>query len=279
MSKIFTVAAALAVIPVLAFTTVSAGAIGQVGAGDIYRVRNVTTNGEFANTTTATCNQEVQFRVRIHNSGPDTITNVKVKATLYGQDTTNHGSEVTVSADNLINGDAVTDVAGVTTDKSASISYVTGSTQLLGYAETGPSPVLRGLPDGIVEGGVNIGSVEPLTPATRSVQFKAKFNCDTPEPPKDIQVCELKTKDVITIKENEFNSSLHSRDMSKCKSTPVTPPVSTRTTPTATPGAPAISQPVELVKSGPAQVAAVFAAATVLGAVAYNLVLRRTSTR
>jgi uncharacterized repeat protein (TIGR01451 family) len=271
MSKLSNIAAGLAVMPVFAFTTAVAGATGQVGAGDIYRVRNVTANpaanAAFANTTEAKCGDVVQFRVRIHNSGPDAITNVKVKATLEGGNSKSHGSTVTVSADNLINGDAVTDIAGVSTNDNTTISYVNGSTELLGYSNTpGNSPVLGGLPDGIVSSnGITLpDSIEPLTSATKSVQFKAKLNCETPPttPPKDIKVCELKTKNVITIKENEFDSAKHTKDLSKCNATPVT------TTP-----------PTELVKTGPAGAAAVFAVVAAVAALGYNVVLRRQNGR
>lgn len=40
----------------------------------------------------------------------------------------------------------------------------------------------------------------------------------TPPPePKDIRVCELATKKIITIKENEFDSKKHSKDLAKCR--------------------------------------------------------------
>lgn len=43
--------------------------------------------------------------------------------------------------------------------------------------------------------------------------------CDT----KQIQVCELKTKQIITIKENAFNATLHSKNLDDCKATPIVP--------------------------------------------------------
>ena len=267
MSKISNTIAGLAVMPVFVLTTAVAGATGQVGASDIYRVRNVTANpaanAPFANTSDATCGDVVQFRVRIHNSGPDAITNVKVKATLEGANSKSHGSKVTVSADNLINGDAVTDIAGVNTDKNTTISYVSGSTELLGYSSTpGESPVLGGLPDGIVSAnGITLEDpIEPLTSATKSVQFKAKLNCEpTTETPKEIKVCDLKTRNVVTIKESDFDSAKHTKDLSKCNVT-VTPPA-------------------ELTKTGPASTVAMFAAVAAVATVAYNVVLRRQNAR
>ncbi|MDB5169717.1 MAG: hypothetical protein JWN82_113 [Candidatus Saccharibacteria bacterium] len=230
MSKLTKIAAALAVVPMFAFSTPAFAdvTVGQVETGNIYRVRNlsVNANGAFDENITATCGDTVQFRVRIHNTGPDSITNVKVVATLDGQTSKSHGSKVTVTADNNLHGDAVTASAGVSTDKDTSISYVAGSTELLDYSPTaGASNVIKALPDGITTTGVNIGTVGPLTPDTESVQFKAKLNCAT-----------------------------------------------TTTTTTTT-------KPAQLVKTGPADVAALFAVVAIAGAVAYNWVLRRQSAR
>lgn len=52
---------------------------------------------------------------------------------------------------------------------------------------------------------------------------------------KEIQVCELKTKKVITIKEADFKTDLHSKNLDDCKTTPVTPPVTPPTTPNQLP--------------------------------------------
>ena len=40
---------------------------------------------------------------------------------------------------------------------------------------------------------------------------------------KQIQVCELKTKQIVTIKEAEFNNTKHSKNLSDCQAKPVTP--------------------------------------------------------
>src|ERR1700752_5046881 len=99
MSKVSTLVASLATLPVIAFasTAYAAGNPGQIEQGDIYRAKNVTTNSAFADNTTATCGDVVAFRVRIHNGGPETLTNVNVAATLDQTTSgTSHGSQVSV---------------------------------------------------------------------------------------------------------------------------------------------------------------------------------------
>jgi hypothetical protein len=72
----------------------------------------------------------------------------------------------------------VTANAGANTSQATTAAYVTGSTQLLDYSTTpGGETVIRNLSDGILSGGVNIGTVGPLTTDTEEVQFQAKVNC------------------------------------------------------------------------------------------------------
>lgn len=148
---------------------------GQIEMGNIYRVRNITTNAHatFVDSASATCNDTVQFRAIVHNPGPDPVTNVKVSATLDGASGTSHSSKVSITADN-VGGEIVTDTAGVNLDKAGTLSYISGSTQLVDPNGN----VLNALPDGMVNGaGVNIGTVGVSTQQIRGVQFKAKVSC------------------------------------------------------------------------------------------------------
>lgn len=45
-----------------------------------------------------------------------------------------------------------------------------------------------------------------------------------PKPQEKMKVCELSTKKIVTIKENDFDESRYSTDFTKCQETPVTPP-------------------------------------------------------
>lgn len=217
MKKLLSVALGATMVPALVFSSVSAAPAGQVEGGDIYRVKNVTKGGDFTDPTTATCNEIVQFKVRIHNPGPDALTGVKVSATLPTTAATSHSSRVTVTADNA-NPKSTSDTAGVNLDKSATLAYVAGSTELLDANNS----KLQNLSDGIVGGSVTVpNGVGVSTQQKRFVQFQAKVNCPTPPVVKNIQVCELATKKIVTIKESDFNASKHSKNLNDCKETPV----------------------------------------------------------
>ena len=58
-----------------------------------------------------------------------------------------------------------------------------------------------------------------------------KGEFEVPALPNKITVCELETKTIITIDEKDYNESIHSKDLSKCKDTPVTPPTTPETPP------------------------------------------------
>jgi uncharacterized repeat protein (TIGR01451 family) len=235
------------IMPVAVLTgPVSAAAVGQIEGGDIYRVRNVTKNTDFTDPASADLCETVQFKVRIHNPGPDTLNNVKVKATLDSSTATSHSSKVTITADNA-NPSTTTDTAGVNLSKAGTISYVAGSTELLDAHNS----KLNNLPDGIIGDGVgvNIGKVGVSTEQKRFVQFQAKINC--PQPP---ETCKTNPK--------------------LCP--PVTPPVTPPTTTTTTPQTPA---PTTLVNTGPGETAAVVAVATIAGTLGYRKLLSRRLSR
>lgn len=182
MTRFIKFAVALTAVSTIVFPAVAMAASGgQIEQGDIYRVKDVTTNSAFADNISVACGDTVAFRVRIHNGGPDTITNVKVAATLNGASSVSHGSQVSLSADNNLNNMTVTANAGVNTAQATTATYISGSTELLNYSITpGGESVLRNLPDGILSGGINIGNIGPLTSDTEEVQFEVKVNCPTP---------------------------------------------------------------------------------------------------
>lgn len=261
MSKFSKVAAGLAVVPMLALSAPAFAdtVYGQIEGGDIYHVQNVTANGELADSTNAACGDTVLFRVVVHNVGPGDLTNVKVAATLPGDSATSHASQVSLSADNALDNAVVTATASVKTSSTTTVSYVSGSTKLLDVNNA----QLKALPDGITNGGVNIGTVGATTPQTEKVSFEAKVNCPS-TPPKQIQVCELATKKIVTINEKDFNSSKYSKDLSKCSETPPT-----STTP-QTPTTPAV-----LPNTGTGNVIGVVAGVVAAGTIASRLYLSR----
>lgn len=180
---------------------------GQVEGGDIYRVRNVTKSGTFTDPASATKCETVQFKVRIHNPGPNPLKGVKVGATLSSAAATSHSSKVTVTASNA-DPKTTTDTAAVNLAGSYKISYVAGSTQLLD-ANNG---VLQTLSDGIVGGEVDVpGGVGVSTQQKRFVQFSAKVDCPEPVKPQEPTVaCDALKVEKISRTKYRFNATLSS---------------------------------------------------------------------
>ena len=287
MKKLFAIAAAVVAVSSLAFVApVFADSPGSLATGpDLYQVRNVTKNSGYASSATATCDETVKFSIKLANSEFGLLTNVTVKAPL--------GGTMTASATNAANQPTSVSASVSVNTGQGTLVYVPGSTVNLNV----DGGHIKNLPDGITTTGVNKGN---LNGSTREfVQFQAKVKCDTPEVPKDIQVCELSTKKIITIKENQFENSKHSRnfadcatpgnivvceiatkrvitikenefdaakhtrDMSSCNVTPVTP-----TTPTA-------PTPAVLPNTGVSEIIGMFAAVAVAGAIAHRFILAR----
>ncbi|MES2876737.1 MAG: hypothetical protein V4678_04700 [Patescibacteria group bacterium] len=213
MKKLLSMAAGAVIASVAVATSAFATYdYGQIASGDIYRVRNVSDNQtSFEKTTNADLCETVQFKVRVHNAGPKPVSNVNVKATLSSGVSTSHSSTVTITANNNYNNNVATGTAGVSLSKAGSIAYVNGSTELLDNAGNR----LNTLGDTILTSGVNLGEVAVSTNNMRFVQFKAKMNCEPVV--KNIEVCELATKKIITIREDQFDASKHSTNPNDCK--------------------------------------------------------------
>lgn len=226
-------AAVAAIVPVASVAgPVFANSPGQIDGGDIYRIKNLTQNSTYADSASATCNDELQYKVLLHNSRFGAVENVTAKATLPANGGT---SNMVVTYDspgprNSVSASASLDL------KKGSVSYESGSSQLL----DGNNNVIKALPDGITDGGVNTGTLAGST--AEFVTFKAKVTC-APTPPPCETNCTPKP--------------------------PVTPPVTPPTTTTTT------TTPTTLVNTGPGDVIGAFAAATVAGTFAYRLYLSR----
>ena len=204
---------ALALMPILGVVVsapVFADSPGNLAGGDLYQVRNVTKNTGYSNSVAATCNETVKFSFKLSNTEYGMLYGVKVAANLTA-------GRATATATNS-NNEAVSasDTASVSLAKG-NLSYVAGTTQL--YTVEGT--LIKNLPDGITAGGVTTGN---LAGSTRQfVQFQAKVNCPvTPPAEKYIKVCELDTKNIITINEKDFDAKKHSKDLADCA---VKPPV------------------------------------------------------
>lgn len=150
----------------------------SVEGGDIYRVRNITKNTDFTDPASADKCDQLQYRVRIHNPGPDTpLQGVVVKAVLPAAASTQNVSTVTVTADNA-SPSSVSDTATVNLSTAQKITYVPGSTQILN-AQGG---VISTTGDVTSGAGVNIGNVGISVNERRFVQFKASVDCPQQPP-------------------------------------------------------------------------------------------------
>lgn len=164
--------AAMLISPVLAANE------GQIEGGNIYRIQNITQKVDYANPANAKACDLLEYRVRIHNPGPGNLEQVNVKASLPSGSATSNTSTITISSENA-DPQSTTATAVVNFADSENLSYVPGTTQLLD-ANTN---VISNLPDGVTQGGVNIGEVGVSINNKRFVQFEAKVNCPTPVTP------------------------------------------------------------------------------------------------
>jgi hypothetical protein len=163
-------AATAVIVPVASLAApVAADSPGVIDGGDIYRVKNVTKNTAFADSTTANACEELQYKVLLHNSGFSAAKNIMVSATM----TSVSKATVNYTGDGA---QSVSDTATVNLSSAQSIAYESGTTQLL----DNKSNVVKSLPDGITAGGVNVGNLDGST--SEFVQFKAKVNCPTTPP-------------------------------------------------------------------------------------------------
>lgn len=228
--------AAAVIMPVAGLSGLAvADSPGQVGSGDFYSVKNLTQNTKYGKTTNANACEELEYSVLLHNPGYGTINNVVVKTTLPAGASTTNTSNVTVSYTDGI-GSPVTSSATVNLSSAQSVTYESGSSVLFGKGGT----VIKTLPDGVTNSGVNIGSLKGST--TEYVNFKAKINCPPP-------TC-------------------------KTNCTPTPPPVTPPSTPPATP-----ATPTTLVNTGPGSDIAIFVAAVIVGTLGYRKYLSRRLSR
>lgn len=208
MIKSLKIAVLALFVSVLAFSgsSVSAASAGQLAGGDNYVVKNVTKGGAYANSVSATCNEEVKFSMQLSNTQFGALNNVNLKATLPSAG----GTSTATATTDLGGASGTSDTASVALGANQTIGYEAGSTVLY----DGNGGVVKTLGDSITGSGVNIGTIDGST--TEFVNFKAKVNC--PETP---PVCTV-----------------------NCTPTKEVPP--TTSTPGVTPGAIASTGPAEI---------------------------------
>jgi hypothetical protein len=174
--------AALAVLPILAVASPAlADSPGQLGGGsEVYKVKDLTQGGSYANTISANACDEVQYSILLHNTSFGGFTNVHVGVNLPSNSSNSNVSTVTATT-NLGGISGTSGTATVNINSSQTVSYENGTTVL--YNSNGS--VIKTLPDTITSSGVDIGALNGST--TEFVNFKAKISC--PETPKVSFAC------------------------------------------------------------------------------------------
>ena len=172
MIRFSKLAAALAVLPIVAVTSpVFAGSPGQLAQGSgLYQVKNLTQNGSYASTISATCNDEVQYSMELANTGFGSLNNVVLTATLPSNGGTSTATATTDLGGNSGTHDSVT----VNLSSGQTISYENGTTVL--YDSN--AHAIKTLSDTITTSGVNVGTINGST--TEFVNFKTKVSCPAP---------------------------------------------------------------------------------------------------
>jgi hypothetical protein len=179
--KLATMLALLSIMTVAAIPMVAADqsqqtSEGQIGGGNIYFIKNETQNTAYGATTNANACDELRYKVYLYNPGPSFLSSVNIQATLSSRVATSNTSTVTT---NSVNAFPTTTSASATVNLSSaqSVSYESGTTQLLDINNN----LIKDLPDGITQGGINIGDL--AASGTEFVQFDAKVNCPPPPTP------------------------------------------------------------------------------------------------
>lgn len=149
-------------------TPVGAESPGQLAGGsNVLKVKNVTQNTAYSNSVASVkCGDTIKYSITLSNTHFSALNNIKVAANL--------GSTSTITATPDIGASAGTSgSASVALSNGQKLTYDNGSTKLYDANAT----LLKTLPDGIANGGVNMGTLNGST--LQFVNFTAKVDCPT----------------------------------------------------------------------------------------------------
>lgn len=156
---------------------VAADGTGQIETGSgLYMVKNLTTGTAYATTASANACEELQYSVRLHNTGFTAVNNINLKATLPAAASTTNTSNVTATYTDGVETSATGSVA-VTLSSAQSVNFEAGTAKLY----DGQGNLVKSLDDAVVGNGVDLGSLNGST--TEYITFKAKVNCPPTTPP------------------------------------------------------------------------------------------------
>ena len=204
---------------------------------------------EYKDSVTAKPGDTLEYRIQYKNTGSITQKNVGIEDTLPADVHYIAGSTTLKNANNP-NGKSIAD--GVTTTGINIGDYAANSNAFVKF-----SAKVAGLDQ--LDCGVNtlINTARVLVgDDTKQDTAQTVVNKTCDEKPKKIQVCELSTKQIITINETAFDASKHSKNLDDCKEDPELPP--------------------ELPKTGPAEsIVAILGLGALIASIAYYVASRR----
>lgn len=149
-------------------TPVAADSPGQLAGGaNVLKVKNVTQNTAYSNSVSSVkCGDTIKYSVTLSNTHFGALENINVVASLGGT------TKVTATPANVANA-GTSGTATVALANGQKLSYDNGSTKLY----DANANLLKTLPDGIANGGVNMGTLNGST--LQFVNFTAKVDCPT----------------------------------------------------------------------------------------------------
>jgi uncharacterized protein with FMN-binding domain len=173
---------------------------GQISGGEIYFIKDETTNGAYAPTVQANACDDLRYKAMLYNPGPGFLQNVMVQATLPSSSASSNTSTLTASSVNAMPGSTSAN-ATANFSSSQSVSYQSGTTELLDQNNN----LIKNLPDGVTSGGVSIGDLAAST--IEFVQFDVKVNCPSTPPVYTCNALGVTVGDNRTVQVTNFSTT------------------------------------------------------------------------
>jgi len=173
LSKFAAIAGVTTAVAAFTLSPVMASSPGQLGGGpNIYKVKDVTQNGSYASSISAKACDVLEYSINLHNVNDGELSNIVVDATLPANGTSN----ITAVPDSGASA-GTSGTVSVNLGSASGLTYEAGTTELY----NGSGQPVKALPDGITNGGINVGDLNGST--GEFVNFKAEVDCPTPVTP------------------------------------------------------------------------------------------------
>lgn len=172
----------------------------------------------FVESVNAKAGDKLNYRINVANTGATQLNNINLKDTLP-KGVTNVPGTVRIMNANNPGGAYIKDGDNLFKGGVNIGAYTAGSNAIVIFDAT------VGSNDSMPVCGTNtlrnIATAQPegQNPKQDSADVVVDKTCI---PPKDIKVCELATKKIITIKENQFDASKHSKNLKDCEAGKIT---------------------------------------------------------